>query len=129
MPKYLHPTGSYVRKEAKLNDLDFLTTKDLDIVVKDFPLFIAKILKQGDKYLSIKLTNGLKIDIWRIDEGTLNTEKLSRDYEKGLVIGMRKKANTLGYILNNHGLYKNNVVVSNDVKDIFKILNIEYRKP
>jgi DNA polymerase/3'-5' exonuclease PolX len=131
LPNYLLPTGSIIRKEKMIGDIDLLTKKNLEDVIKEFPLLIKKILKKGEKYLSIRLMNDVNIDIWRIDPKNHVFEFISRDYPKYINIALRKAFQKLDLKLNNEGVFNINgeKLPINNVKDVFKIANIRYREP
>jgi DNA polymerase/3'-5' exonuclease PolX len=131
LPNYLLPTGSIIRKEKMIGDIDLLTKKNLEDVIKEFPLLIKKILKKGEKYLSIRLMNDVNVDIWRIDPKNHVFEFLNRDYPKYINIALRKAFQKLGLKLNNEGIFNINgeKLPINNVKEVFKIANIRYRDP
>lgn len=131
LPNYLLPTGSIIRKEKMIGDIDLLTKKDLEDVIKEFPFLIKKILKKGEKYLSIRLMNDVNIDIWRIDPKNHIFEFINRDYPKYINIALRKAFQKLGLKLNNEGIFNINgeKLPINNVKEVFKIANIRYRDP
>jgi DNA polymerase/3'-5' exonuclease PolX len=130
---YLRPTGSVIRQEDKINDLDFLTYKPLDEILekinKDFQ---TQIISNGSKFLHFKLYDfGIEVNIWKMNKDNHLFMKLSHDYDKQLQISMRRIAKKMGYKLNNNGLYDENgaLIDVKNIKDIFKKMNVQYRKP
>lgn len=109
--KGLYASGSYRRKEDNVNDLDFITKRNLDEVIDDFKnMYETEIIKQGDDYAQIKLDldeGPLNIDIWRAnDDYEYNFLKWMRDFDKGHNIYYRKLAKDNGYTLSDRGLKK-----------------------
>lgn len=135
-PKYLYPVGSFIRKEPNPNDLDMISTKSLDEVLDFFENYydVLDIPREGKKIATIIIKIGkerLKLNIWKADKETLPFFKLSYSYPRNFIIGLRRKAKTHGYLLNDNGLFKNKKRVPGikNEKDIFRFLDVTYRTP
>jgi DNA polymerase beta len=145
--------GSYRRLKKTSNDIDFLIVHPKIITKKDLEksnylnLFIKKLLKEKyildsltgkdsvEKYMGIfRLSN--KYPIRRIDIRFLPYES----YYYGLLYftgnaefnrKMRSLAKTLGYTLNEYGLYdeKGKFISANSEKEIFDNLGMEFVSP
>ena len=106
--KGLYFVGSYKRKEPQIGDLDIVTIKDKKGIINKFKELFPdiQIIKNGKKYVQLKLDN-LNIDIWfGIDNVELKSMKVIRALDLGHNIGYRKIASKLGYKLNDYGLFK-----------------------
>lgn len=114
--KGLYVTGSYRRKEPIINDLEFITKKSLNIVLREFEdLLIVGYEHQPDpyaKYFSFQILVGykkIKVDIWRAyDDREYFFKKFNRDLDKGHLIYYEKLAIDKGLKLTENGLYRSN---------------------
>lgn len=111
-------TGSLKRKAKIINDIDYLTLRDLDDILAEIEqLFNIFILKDGDKHKSILIKGGnkegIQIDFWRAkNKYELFYKKLLRDIDKGHSIYYKKQAKKMGYKLSDTGLYQNNKLIN-----------------
>ncbi len=126
--KGLIPTGSLKRKAEFINDIDYLTLRDLDDILAEIEqLFNIFILKDGDKHKSILIKDlDIQIDFWKAsNKYELFYKKFLRDLDKGHSIYYKKQAQKAGYKLTEVGLYKGNDLINltNRVQ-IKKLLNI-----
>lgn len=139
---YLIPTGSYLRDEPVINDLDFLTFKDIDDVINDIAkkYEIVRIRAQGPLYADIIIkysknrgaeVANVPINIWKINEENELFQHLAHDYDKQLNISIRKKAKRKGYTLNSNEVLDvhGHMLYFNNIQDIFEFFGIEYRTP
>lgn len=127
--------GSYRRKSQYSSDIDILTLVSLTTVKKH--ITSAIIYMEGDEKLSCIipwLINNkkqyLKIDIMHCTKESYPAFLLYLTGSKYHNIRMRAKAKSMGYLLNQHGLYHGMKLI--DVKneeDIFDILGMLYKKP
>lgn len=125
----LVPVGSYVRGENIINDLDFITSKDLNLIRSKIQLREdVKNIKQGEKYMEFDLNN-IRVNIWRYaDPYEKIFLHLSRTSSKGFNIGLRIKARLAGYKLTDLGLFKDDhKILVNNVHQIFKLIGAQYR--
>lgn len=125
--KGLYETGSLIRKEKEIHDLDFITMRNLDDVYEDFKKYFEEQIqdkKGGEKYISFKLRD-IHIDIWKADNKTeLFFKRFLRSLDKGHTIGLRKIAKNKGYKLTETGLYRNNELINiKNMKELIDILS------
>jgi len=126
--------GSLARREDEVNDLDFLTMKDLYCIANEFKeLYDLEICAMGNNVLFMKLNTDygtIDIDIWRvIGYRHLERAKVLRTLDKGHNIYLRKKAKDMGLTLSEHGLYdkENNINIHfNNLKQLLDILKVSY---
>jgi DNA polymerase/3'-5' exonuclease PolX len=108
--KGLYRVGSIRRKEDIINDIDFITKRDLHDVINDVKELYDYVLHAfGEKYcsFSIETDKGLKkIDIWRShNKEEYERMKILRTLDTGHFIGLRKKAKKRGLTLSEKGLH------------------------
>jgi DNA polymerase/3'-5' exonuclease PolX len=106
-------SGSLHRKEKIINDIDFITNTDLDILfnmIKEN--FNIKLLSKGQNYMSLILISSygkIKIDIWKANNKyEYKFLKWMRNLDKGHNIYYRKEAKKKGLTLSDRGLKDNN---------------------
>jgi DNA polymerase (family X) len=131
LPKYLKMVGSNVRGKDKPEDYDLLAIdKSLDDVLKYFQKHNkVKVLKHGDKFLSLKM-HSKQYDIWYTTKKDLPFAFLAFAYPRQFNIAIRKKAQSMGYLLNQYGLFKGDRKLPiKTIKAVFKKLQIPYRTP
>ena len=132
-PRYLIPVGSVIRNKKNPSDLDFVTLKPLDKVLKWFTLHtdIISINEYGDKLLHFIIDPYLKINIWKSTKEELPYMLFSYSYPGPFNLHIRKKAKNLGLTLSQYGLFdaSNNLIKIKSFKDIFNILDIPFRTP
>lgn len=135
--------GSIRRKMPVNNDIDLLTTTKLDELIIDNITQIKKIITQGEKrksiifeYTYIHKLKKVQIDLFYSDIQCWPFALLHHTGGKLQNIKMRKKANKLGYKLNQYGLFPidNNhpeldLKKFKTEKDIFKFLDKAYKSP
>ncbi len=126
--------GSYRREKLQSSDIDLVIIEDLNVVVKKLAT-IYKIIPYAsgvDKVsLLIKLDKHYaKLDIMRATTEDYPFQLLYLTGSREHNIKMRKVAKSLGYLLNQHGLYKNkqNIPLKSE-KEIFKSLGMIYVDP
>ena len=127
----LYVTGSVKRKSQQINDIDFITMKDLNLVLDSIiKKFInVTILKNGKKHLSIILDDlDIQVDFWKAsNKYELFYKRLLRDLDKGHTIYWRKQARKVGLRLTENGLYdnNNNLLDISNTKELKNLLNIK----
>ena len=124
--------GSLRRKESVVNDIDLLIVGDYsnDILIKLKNDKDIKILSAGSKTIMLIYKKN-RVDLFFTSEENLIPALLHHTGSKIFNIRMRKQAKDLGYKLNQYGLFNNEgkkIKVKNE-KDIFKILEMKYKKP
>jgi len=125
--KGLYITGSVKRKSPLINDIDFITTRNLSDVISDlgeiWPFFA--ILKDGKKHKSIFIESlDIQIDFWRaLNKNELFYKRFLRDLPKGKAIYYKKLAKKQGLRLTDNGLYQNDQLLDiTNRKDLLKII-------
>ncbi len=138
--------GSYRRKKPVSSDIDVMVVSDdTDAINK----FLSKLNKtfssvypysKGQDKLSviIDVSNVLneknlsyKLDAFRVNKNEEIPMLLYSTGSKLFNITMRSKAKKNGYLLNQHGLFRNGSLITglNSEEDYFKILQMDYLKP
>jgi len=127
--------GSYRRGQDFSSDIDVLVFDDNTILKKlvDYNFLIDHLtsLDTKTKYLGYcKFNNKIyRIDIRFFDKKSYSSALLYFTGPKELNTLMRRKAKSLGLLLNEYGLYKNKKRIDlKDEKDIFDELGIKYLK-
>ena len=136
--KGLYITGSLKRKNKIINDLDYITKRDLNEIYKDLliklPLLNVLKLRGGEYYIKMKCNGGgdevdVNIDIWKVDNNyELFYSRLLHDLDKGHAIYWKKQAIKQGYKLTDKGLYNlitDKYLMIQSKKDLKYLLNIE----
>ncbi len=132
--------GSFRRNKSQSNDIDVMITSDDDNAIDKFRKnisTIAKILvysKGPDKMsciISIDGSKYYKIDVFRVTKENEIPMLLYSTGSKEHNILMRKKAKSLGMLLNQKGLFKDGKKIPNldSEEDYFKFLDMEYKTP
>jgi len=124
--------GSLRRKEAVIGDIDLLIIGDASepILNKLKANQDVTILSAGTKTIMIRYKK-TRVDIFFTTKENLIPALLHHTGSKIFNIRMRKQAKDLGYKLNQYGLFNKKGIkinVSNE-KEIFKILELPYKKP
>lgn len=135
------PVGSYRRKAEMIGDIDLLTTTELKLLKLTTITNVSKIISGGDKRISLiyKCKVGIKykkvqIDLFYTKKSLLPFALLHHTGNKLQNIKLRKRANDMGYKLNQYGLFdlSTGLSIKHDVKnekDIFDLLKKKYKKP
>jgi DNA polymerase/3'-5' exonuclease PolX len=130
--KGLYIVGSIRRKEALVNDIDFITRKDLPILLEEFSnLYDIVVNALGEKYTSFTLSSDdleIEVNIWKAnDEYEYVQNKILRSLDKGHYIGLRKLANKKGLKLSEQGLYNTankHYIHFKNKKELLKLLKL-----
>lgn len=142
--KYIYNIcGSYRRGKKKSNDIDVLISIIKENKKNNLKIIIDKLKERNllvddmttdfkTKYMGfIKIKNDIRrIDIRFVDYSCYYSALLyftgSMEFNKN----MRKIAKDKGYKLSEYGLFKdNNLIVVNSEKEIFDILEMDYKEP
>jgi DNA polymerase/3'-5' exonuclease PolX len=136
---YLHITGSVRRKQPVVHDLDYVSTQPLSSVLRDFNqhFTIVAIRAVGDRYISLlvrvqKGQQAVQVDVWHaVDRTDFVFQQFHHTGNQLFNIATRAQAKRLGYLLNEHGLWKNGRRVKGITKerDIFKAIGVRYHRP
>lgn len=124
--------GSLRRKAEKIGDIDLLIIGDFSDVIlsKLNESKEVKILSAGNKSIML-IYKKHRVDLFFTAKNSAVPALLHYTGSKIFNIRMRTQAKSLGYKLNQYGLFdKNGVSIKvYSEKDIFKKLNMEYKKP
>ncbi len=135
IPYDFYVVGSTGRFKSKPEDVDYLTMANLKDVLDAFKKHfkITKILEQGDKLLFfLILFEGKKVEIniWKTNPIDFQFAYFQYAFPKKNVIALRMKAKSLGYKLNQYGLFKNNKKIPiKHYIEIFDYLKVPRRTP
>lgn len=122
--KGLTIVGSFKRKDTKINDLDFVTKRDLNDVLEDVKKYYdIKVVKHGKKYLQFKMDD-LIFDVWKAEPEDFKHMIIMRSLDKGHSIGYKKKAKEKGFKLNDNGLFKSDSGERINIKSLKELKNI-----
>jgi len=130
--KGLYIVGSIRRKEELVNDIDFVTKKDLPNLLEEFAsLYDITVNTLGEKYTSFTLSSDhfkIEVNIWKAnDEYEYVQNKILRTLDKGHYIGLRKLANKKGLKLTEQGLYdttNKHYIHFKNKKELLKLLKL-----
>ena len=117
-------TGSLTRGHDIINDIDFLTFRDLDDVVNDFKKKIASvnIEQKGTKRAILNVGNYFKINIWYVPNKSL-LPFFKLEYDSGKAnIKYKTIAKRHGLTLSTKGLYHGNVYLNSNFNTKNKII-------
>ena len=97
-------------------------------IVHDIELITSNKLFDDDNKTFIKFTyKNIPVNIWRTDD--IYFTKLMRTFSKNDNIVIRAVAKHKGYLLNDYGLFKNDVKIPiSNKKKLLRILNIHHIK-
>jgi len=131
--------GSYRREESSSGDIDVLVESQHNLNMEGLisllqPILPATLALGPTVYRGIvRLSDeypGHRIDIRLIPKSNWYTALMYFTGSQNFNILMRQRAIDLGYLLNEYGLYKQNVSqLVNSEEDIFKILRVKYMSP
>ena len=129
----LQVAGSYRRKKATLGDIDILvTSKDREKCMRTFTTFedVDKVLSRGDTKSSVKLRNGVQVDLRMVDKSSFGAALLYFTGSKEHSIALRKIAQKKDYTLNEYGVFKDdNKLASKTEKTMYKALGLKFIEP
>ena len=140
----LEITGSYRRATSTIGDFDIIVVgADWDALMLDINhipgLHIYEPYMRGDDKMSsiVKYSWGpnvvhVKVDFFNTTEEELGSMLLYSTGSKEFNIKMRAKAKSMGYVLNQKGLFKkstNERIDLSSEKDYFEFLKMEYLYP
>jgi DNA polymerase/3'-5' exonuclease PolX len=156
LEQYLHSyklkfniVGSYRRKKSFSSDIDILILSNKDNGLILFYDKLKKIFEDNihiyakgmekmsfilnfKKVLNTESNILYKVDVFKANSSTYIPILLYSTGSKEFNIKMRALAKSKGYLLNQKGIFKNNILVNKtfkNEKDYFDFLNIEYLNP
>ena len=127
--------GSYRRGKETIGDLDFLvTSSNPSKVIETFVSLpdIKKVISQGTTRSSIRLKNGLQIDLRVVKERELGSALMYFIGNKQHNIELRKIALSKGYTLSEYGLFKlksKKWIAGRSEEEIYKKLGMQFIPP
>ncbi len=133
--KKVEITGSYRRKKDTIGDLDILVISDKPAkVISSFCSFpeVKKVIAKGTMKSSVKLENGLRIDLYVLKEKEFGSALNYFTGSKEHSIELRKIALKKGYTLSEHGLFSVKTkkwVAGRTEEEIYKKLNMQFIPP
>ena len=125
--------GSFRRRKETIGDLDVLVTGgDAAQVMQAFTTHdsVADVLGRGDTKSSVKLHNGLQVDLRVVPEGSFGAALMYFTGSKEHNIELRKLAIEKGWSLNEYGLTKGEkVVAARTEEDVYEALGLAWVPP
>ena len=125
--------GSTRRGKETVGDLDILAiAKDSKKIMKEFVSMneVAKIIANGGTKSSVKLNNGLDVDLRAVPKDSYGAALNYFTGSKAHNIGLRKIAIKKGYKLNEYGLYKGSRQIAGKTEEeIYSALGLQYVEP
>ena len=125
--------GSFRRRKETIGDLDLLVAGgDAGQVMKAFTTHdsVADVLGRGDTKSSVRLDNGLQVDLRVVPETSFGAALLYFTGSKEHNIELRKLAIDKGLSLNEYGLTKGEkTVAARTEEDVYKALGLDWVPP
>ncbi len=132
--------GSFRRRKETVGDLDIIVTftkgcagsKTTTAIFRDILKFeaISQIVSEGPTRATIKLYNGLQIDIRIVPTGSYGAALYYFTGSKAHNIAIRSIAQKRGLKINEYGVFKKNKRIAGRTEDeIFNCLNLSYIEP
>ncbi|MGM0625108.1 MAG: DNA polymerase/3'-5' exonuclease PolX [Bacteroidota bacterium] len=125
--------GSYRRKKATLGDIDILvSSKEKEKCMRAFTTFedVDRVLSRGDTKSSVKLRNGVQVDLRLVNKNSFGAALLYFTGAKEHSIALRKIAQKKNYTLNEYGVHKDDEkLASKTEKSMYKALGLKYIEP
>ena len=125
--------GSFRRRKESVGDLDLLVCGgDADAVMQAFTTHdsVADVLGRGDTKSSVRLTNGLQVDLRVVPEASFGAALLYFTGSKEHNIELRKLAIEQGLSLNEYGLTEGErVVAARTEEDVYRALGLAWIPP
>ena len=131
--KQVEVAGSFRRRKETVGDLDVLACGgSAEAVMKAFVTHrsVTEVLGQGDTKSSVRLSNGLQVDLRHVPESSFGAALLYFTGSKEHNIELRKIAIEKGMSLNEYGLTRGEkVVASHTEEDIYRALGAVWIPP
>ena len=133
--KTIDIAGSFRRKEATVGDLDFLiVSKNPELVMDTFTKMegVVSVLDKGKTKASIKLKNGLQIDLRVVKKEQYGAAMLYFTGNKQHNIELRKIAIKKGWTLNEYALSDTKtkeIIASKTEEEIYRKLGFKFIPP
>ena len=125
--------GSFRRRRETIGDLDLLVTGgDAEQVMRAFTTHesVADVLGHGETKSSVRLNNGLQVDLRVVPEASFGAALMYFTGSKQHNIELRKLAIEKGLSLNEYGLTKGEkTVAARTEEDVYKALGLAWVPP
>jgi len=125
--------GSFRRRRETIGDLDLLVAGgDAEQVMQAFTSHdsVADVLGRGDTKSSVKLNNGLQVDLRVVPEASFGAALMYFTGSKEHNIELRKLAIEKGWSLNEYGLTKGDkVVAARTEEEVYRALGLAWVPP
>jgi DNA polymerase (family 10) len=125
--------GSFRRRKETVGDLDLLVTGgDAEQVMKAFTTHdtVADVLGHGDTKSSVRLNNGLQVDLRVVPEESFGAAMMYFTGSKEHNIELRKLAIEKGWSLNEYGLTKGEkTIAARTEEEVYRALGLAYVPP
>ena len=129
----VEPAGSFRRRRETVGDLDLLACGgDPERVMAAFAehASVAEVLGRGETKCSVRLHEGLQVDLRLVPEKSFGAALLYFTGSKEHNIELRKRAIERGWSLNEYGLtHGERVVASRTEEDIYRALGLAWIPP
>ncbi len=132
--KKIEPAGSLRRRQETIGDIDLLAicSKTSDIMDR-FVKFdeVKEVIANGQTKSSIKLMNGLQVDLRVLDEGSFGAAFHYFTGSKSHNIAIRNIAKEKGLKINEYGIFdsSDNKIGGKDEEEIFKSADLSFIPP
>jgi DNA polymerase (family 10) len=131
--KQVEIAGSFRRRKETIGDLDLVACGGkADAVMEAFVTHpsVAGLLGRGDTKSSVKLGNGLQVDLRHVPEASYGAALLYFTGSKSHAIEIRKIAVAKGWSLNEYGLTEGErVIASRTEEEIYRALGMAWIPP
>jgi len=131
--KKIEIAGSFRRRKETIGDIDILVaSKEPEKVVEKFLKMknIAYVYAKGDTKCSVKLENGLDVDLRIIDNKSFGAALMYFTGSKEHNIELRQYAIKKGYKLNEYGLFKKEKFISGaSEEEVYEKLGLQWIPP
>jgi DNA polymerase (family 10) len=125
--------GSYRRKKSSVGDLDILVIAgDGTAVIDAFTKFpgVLEVIAAGDTKGSVRLDNGLQVDVRVVEKESYGAALLYFTGSKGHSIELRSAAIKLGLKLNEYGVWKGDTKLAGETEDeMYAALGMKFLPP
>jgi len=130
---HVNYAGSVRRMVETIGDLDILvTSKNPKLVMDHFCGMkdVKKIIAKGSTKSSVRLRNGLQVDIRVVDDAVYGSALQYFTGSKNHSIELRKIAIKKGYKLSEYGLFKGEKLIAGKTeKDVYEKLGLQFIPP
>ncbi|HSR12587.1 MAG TPA: DNA polymerase/3'-5' exonuclease PolX [Thermodesulfobacteriota bacterium] len=105
--KRLDPAGSFRRRRETIGDLDILAICGKNCRIMDrFTAYSSQVIARGETKSSIRLTNGLQVDLRVLDEESYGAALHYFTGSKAHNVAIREKARAMGLKISEYGVFR-----------------------